>query len=563
MPKILYVAKLTVDRGTGLPVPELAGQSVQIVKRGTTTPVTIWEDEAGSLVIPSSNLTVSPNLFIPAFWVEDSDMPVAALGGGIEVPLETTEGIAKRLDALEPALLSASGAAVASAETVATLKQWVDQGITRRNLVANPRAVGRAFGTAGATGTQTDETSGGPLGFGYRKLVLTATTTTSPITVAPSATGAAAAAVVAGRTYTFSAYSRMVGGPSATQGGIDVNWYTSAGVAAGNDSAYQGVLVNGVWTRHSKTVVAPATAAFALVTARFSATAGLPVVGAEYGATGFMIEDAAVVGSYFDGSLSSPPQYRANRWSGSENASVSEQLDMSAITDQKLPAGGTMGQALVKASNADRDVAWGTVAGGGGGTNVHGLLSGLDQDDHPQYLNNTRGDGRYYTKSQVDTAVNNAASAQSSNDRNRANHTGTQPIASITGLQDTLDGLGGTAVNSVAGKTGTVTLVSSDISDTGATGREIMGATTAAAVRTAAGAAATSHTHTASQVGATATGQGLMTATDAAAARGVIGAGTSSLELGTTASTALRGNAIVLNPSTITGIAVGTLVART
>lgn len=461
------------------------------------------------------------------------------------------------------AAVAASDAAVSTAASVAAFKKWVDLGITRRNLVVNPRAVGRAFGLAGATGTATDEVSGGPLGFGYRKLVLTTTTTSTPITIAPSATGTAAAAVIGGRTYTFSAYSRMVGGPASTQGGVDVNWYTSAGVAAGNDSAYQGVLVNGTWTRHSKTVVAPATAAFALVTARFSATAGLPVVGAEYGATGFMIEESASLGTYFDGGMPSSPPSFVVRWSGAENASVSEHLDMTPITDQKLPAGGTMGQALVKLSNGDRDVAWGTVSGGGGGTSVHGLLAGLDQDDHPQYLNSTRGDARYYTKSQVDTAVNNAASAQSSNDRNRALHTGTQPIASIAGLQPILDGLGGTAVNSVAGKTGAVVLVSSDISDTGATGREIMGATTAAAVRTAAGAAATSHTHTASQVGATATGQGLMTATDAASARGVIGAGTSSLELGTTASTALRGNAIVLNPSTLTGLPVGTFVART
>lgn len=35
----------------------------------------------------------------------------------------------------------------------------------------------------------------------------------------------------------------------------------------------------------------------------------------------------------------------------------------------------------------------------------HGALSGLTDDDHPQYLNNARGDIRYYTKSQIDTIV--------------------------------------------------------------------------------------------------------------------------------------------------------------
>lgn len=41
----------------------------------------------------------------------------------------------------------------------------------------------------------------------------------------------------------------------------------------------------------------------------------------------------------------------------------------------------------------------------GGGVTVHGNLSSLDEDDHPQYLNETRGDARYYTQAQVDSAL--------------------------------------------------------------------------------------------------------------------------------------------------------------
>jgi hypothetical protein len=37
-----------------------------------------------------------------------------------------------------------------------------------------------------------------------------------------------------------------------------------------------------------------------------------------------------------------------------------------------------------------------------GYTNDHGDLSGLNDDDHPQYHNNARGDDRYYTQNQVD-----------------------------------------------------------------------------------------------------------------------------------------------------------------
>lgn len=47
-----------------------------------------------------------------------------------------------------------------------------------------------------------------------------------------------------------------------------------------------------------------------------------------------------------------------------------------------------------------------------GGSTDHGSLIGLADDDHTQYLNNTRGDARYYTKAQVDGFVNQTINAQ-------------------------------------------------------------------------------------------------------------------------------------------------------
>jgi hypothetical protein len=41
----------------------------------------------------------------------------------------------------------------------------------------------------------------------------------------------------------------------------------------------------------------------------------------------------------------------------------------------------------------------------------HGALTGLSDDDHPQYHNDARGDARYYTKTQVDTALTGKADA--------------------------------------------------------------------------------------------------------------------------------------------------------
>ena len=103
----------------------------------------------------------------------------------------------------------------------------------------------------------------------------------------------------------------------------------------------------------------------------------------------------------------------------------------------------TTGQALVRQSNGTW--AGGTVAGGG--VTIHSQLQGLDADDHTQYFNVTRGDARYYTKAQVDTLATAASTAQSANDRDRANHTGTQPISSVAGLSGEL------ALKAVPGQT--------------------------------------------------------------------------------------------------------------
>lgn len=59
-----------------------------------------------------------------------------------------------------------------------------------------------------------------------------------------------------------------------------------------------------------------------------------------------------------------------------------------------LPAGGTTGQVLTKASATDYDTAWVT-GGGGGGVTDHGALTGLSNDTHAQYHTDARGDARY------------------------------------------------------------------------------------------------------------------------------------------------------------------------
>lgn len=93
---------------------------------------------------------------------------------------------------------------------------------------------------------------------------------------------------------------------------------------------------------------------------------------------------------------------------------------------QGVPVGGTTGQVLAKASNADYVTEW---VDASGGSSDHGTLTGLSDDDHTQYHNDSRGDARYYTKSQVDTSLSG-----------KADTSHTHSIADVTGLQTALDG---------------------------------------------------------------------------------------------------------------------------
>lgn len=65
---------------------------------------------------------------------------------------------------------------------------------------------------------------------------------------------------------------------------------------------------------------------------------------------------------------------------------------------------------------------------GTGGDVTHGTLNGLENDDHPQYHNDARGDARYYTKPQVDAGL-----------AGKSNTGHGHAIADVAGLQTALD----------------------------------------------------------------------------------------------------------------------------
>jgi len=102
--------------------------------------------------------------------------------------------------------------------------------------------------------------------------------------------------------------------------------------------------------------------------------------------------------------------------------------------------GGTTGQVLAKASNANYDTVWedpaaGTVASVNGES---GIVT-LTQDDVPDGTT-----AKQYTSTEK-TKLAGVATGATANDtdanlKNRANHTGSQAISTVTGLQTALDG---------------------------------------------------------------------------------------------------------------------------
>lgn len=149
-----------------------------------------------------------------------------------------------------------------------------------------------------------------------------------------------------------------------------------------------------------------------------------------------------------------------------------------------LPPGGLTGYVLTKQSPADRDAVWAAPSGGGsGGVTVHGALSGLNADDHPQYLTEARGDGRYHLKSAVESLATAAGDAAYAAARQRGNHTGTQAISTVTNLETRLSAL-------EAGSGATVTV--DNISGATTLGRTMMKLANAGAGLTALGAASAS-----------------------------------------------------------------------
>ncbi|GII98401.1 hypothetical protein CLV28_0723 [Sediminihabitans luteus] len=130
MAMIRFRAQIATDPATGMGRPELVGATVTIVQAGTTTPVPIWEDAAKGIPIASSQLTVTPDVFVPQFWADGFE-ELDAISGSNRVPIDSNVGTRNAAIAAQAAAEEARDAALSGAGGVAS-----DSGIA--DLVSDP-----------------------------------------------------------------------------------------------------------------------------------------------------------------------------------------------------------------------------------------------------------------------------------------------------------------------------------------------------------------------------------------------------------------------------------------
>lgn len=493
---------------------DLVGQQVQVVTRGTTTPFPI-QTEAGD-PISGSLLTVQSSFCVNTFYLDVTDPsdlyldwldPVSGERGGLDfdaVLRDAAMNAAADAAASAASALASENSAAAVAGDIAAFQEWFEAGQTVRNLVLDPRATNAARWASGpGTGGVINEAmvtgaTDGPLlpdgsrATSYvRYTVATANTGGTPyVNYVPPAP--AANAFPAGTPVVMGIYVR----PSvATSWGPRLYGVDPANVVVwtGTSGAAVAIAAN-TWVRVGYAQVVATACGDFIVRA---VTAAILPVGMTIDVTlALSTPGMTAVPDHYDGDVRSTTLV-GNRWSGTPNASVSEHVDMSKVVRT------VNGVAPDSSGNV-------TVAAGGGGVSAHSALSGLGGDDHSQYLNQQRGDARYYTKAQVDAAIASAVAASSAQDRMRANHTGSQAMSSIDLLSsalavrdisiDVVTGLeerpsGSNRVRWVGGSTQPANMIGGDVweSRTGSTPGDTTPPTAPASVSTS-GVAATSLT---------------------------------------------------------------------
>ncbi len=188
------------------------------------------------------------------------------------------------------------------------------------NLHTNPsagtNATGYSVSAAGSAGANARVATGGPSGIvnTYYQRSTTSTATSSPITVASTATGSSAIPVSPSTAYTISVYVKT---SCAIGSGvrIDITQYDDAGVGTSSSGGTTAATVDN-WQRITRTVTTSATTTYLRPSVAFSGPTSCPAV-STFAVTGFMVTQGTTIYNYADGNSS------GWAWNGTDNNSSS------------------------------------------------------------------------------------------------------------------------------------------------------------------------------------------------------------------------------------------------
>jgi hypothetical protein len=145
--------------------------------------------------------------------------------------------------------------------------------------------------------------------------------------------------VTTGLSYALSFYSRAAAAAKTVT--PKINWYNSSGTFLSTATGTGVSDSTSAWVRQTVIAVAPATAAFASVQVRWSAALSNPET---HYMDGFLFEQSAAVGTYFDGASTLAGYVFA--WTGTANASTSTQNTGIAPLSSALSGSGALTSSL-------------------------------------------------------------------------------------------------------------------------------------------------------------------------------------------------------------------------
>lgn len=288
-------------------------------------------DAAGDVVATGLTVLRESNL-----TQRRTDVVHDPLAGGLPLVVrKTASGLAGNLELLCPTAAMADDVYAAHKDgAYLRLDDW-----QRQNLTPDPRLTTAAWSQAGSTGILTHATSAGPNGHGYFEYAMDTANTTSPMQVPLAPSGLSGIPVVSGEPVTVSSHWWQSLNQNIQR--YDAQWYTAAGTFLSNSSGADLITPTdppSTWYRESSVFTPPVGAAFLRPIMSWSGTYTAPQT---LRVADALVEYGTELGDYFDGGTPGTDTL-VNEWSGTANASVSNQYIRPALALTYAPVGGVV-----------------------------------------------------------------------------------------------------------------------------------------------------------------------------------------------------------------------------